>query len=409
MRALSTAVAAAVVGLGIAFGGSASDPSPAAAQAVDGRLEHARERLRVTRERERVLTDEVQAYGERIQALEARLAPLRARSEALRRELDALRVRLADLTRGLAAERIRLAEARATLARRQALLSRRLRELYARGEPDPLLVLVESGDLSSAIETVDLLAGIADRDAGLANAVSRFADETRRRRDQIAETRADVARSEARAEAAADEALAARTALEGQQTGLEDLLGARRVLLAGVQGDRREIEVETRNLEARSSRLAATIRTAQEPAGGAPGPAPTPAPGPSPAPAPSAGSGFIWPARGTLTSTYGPRWGRMHEGIDIAGPSGSPIVAAAGGTVIVAGWSGGYGNLVVVDHGGGISTAYAHNSSIAVSVGQSIGQGTVLAGMGTTGNSTGVHSHFEVRVNGAAVNPLGYL
>ena len=99
----------------------------------------------------------------------------------------------------------------------------------------------------------------------------------------------------------------------------------------------------------------------------------------------------------------------MHQGIDIGGASGSPITAAAAGTVIAAGWSGGYGNLVVVDHGGGISTAYAHNSSVAVSVGQSVGQGTVLAGMGTTGNSTGVHSHFEVRVNGTAVDPLGFL
>ncbi|MFP5488432.1 MAG: murein hydrolase activator EnvC family protein, partial [Acidimicrobiia bacterium] len=338
-----------------------------------------------------------------------RLAPLRARAEGLQRELDSLRARLADLARGLSVERIRLAEARTTLARRQALLARRLRELYVRGEPDPILVLVESGDLSSAIETVDLLAGIADRDAGLANAVSQYADETRRRRDQIAAMRAEVARSEERTEVAAEEAVAARTALEVEQNGLENLLDGRRELLAGVQGDRREIEVETRNLEARSSRLAATIRTAQDPGGGAPGPTPAPAPMPQPAPTASAGSGFVWPTRGTLTSTYGPRWGRMHEGIDSAGPSGSPIVAVAGGTVIVAGWSGGYGNLVVVDHGGGISTAYAHNSSIAVSVGQSIGQGTVLAGMGTTGNSTGVHSHFEVRVNGTAVNPLGYL
>ncbi len=99
----------------------------------------------------------------------------------------------------------------------------------------------------------------------------------------------------------------------------------------------------------------------------------------------------------------------MHEGIDIAGGAGSPIVASAAGTVIVAGWSGGYGNLVVIDHGNGMSNAYAHNSSIAVSVGQRVDQGAVIAGMGTTGNSTGVHSHFEIRVNGAAVDPMGYL
>jgi murein DD-endopeptidase MepM/ murein hydrolase activator NlpD len=117
----------------------------------------------------------------------------------------------------------------------------------------------------------------------------------------------------------------------------------------------------------------------------------------------------VWPVNGTITSGFGPRWGRMHEGLDIAGGSGTPIAAAATGTVISAGWSGGYGQLVVLDHGDGLSTAYAHLSSIAVSAGQTVPQGSVVGGMGTTGNSTGVHLHFEVRVNGAAVSPLGYL
>ena len=91
----------------------------------------------------------------------------------------------------------------------------------------------------------------------------------------------------------------------------------------------------------------------------------------------------------------------MHEGVDIAVPSGTPVHAAAAGTVIHAGWLGGYGNLVVVDHGNGISTAYAHNTSVAVAVGQQVAQGDVIAYSGSTGNSTGPHVHFEVRVNGA--------
>ena len=99
----------------------------------------------------------------------------------------------------------------------------------------------------------------------------------------------------------------------------------------------------------------------------------------------------------------------MHEGIDIAVSQRHARRRRRGGTVIYAGWLGGYGNLVVVDHGGGLSTAYAHNSSVAVGVGQSVSQGQVIAYSGTTGNSTGPHLHFEVRVNGAAVDPLGYL
>jgi len=103
------------------------------------------------------------------------------------------------------------------------------------------------------------------------------------------------------------------------------------------------------------------------------------------------------------------RWGRMHDGIDIAASSGTPIHAAASGTVIYAGWMEGYGNLVVIDHGNGLSTAYGHQSSIAVGNGQAVAQGQTIGYVGTTGHSTGPHLHFEVRVNGAPVDPLGYL
>ena len=112
---------------------------------------------------------------------------------------------------------------------------------------------------------------------------------------------------------------------------------------------------------------------------------------------------------GPVTSGFGWRWGRMHEGVDIGAGSGTPIVASASGTVIYAGWMGGYGNLVVIDHGGGIATAYAHQSSIAAGVGQAVAQGQVIGYIGCTGHCFGSHLHFEVRVNGAAVDPLGYL
>ena len=118
---------------------------------------------------------------------------------------------------------------------------------------------------------------------------------------------------------------------------------------------------------------------------------------------------MIWPVSGPVTSGFGWRWGRMHEGIDIAVPTGTPVAAAASGRVIYAGWMGGYGNLVVIDHGGGIATAYGHNSSIAVGNGSSVSQGQTISYAGSTGHSTGPHVHFEVRVNGSPVDPLGYL
>src|SRR4029079_3319949 len=166
--------------------------------------------------------------------------------------------------------------------------------------------------------------------------------------------------------------------------------------LASIQSDRSDVLAEIDDLEAQSAALAAQIRAAQEQD--------------SSSVAPVSGSGQLsWPVSGPVTSGFGVRWGRMHEGIDIAVGEGTPVRAAAAGTVIYAGWMSGYGNLVAVDHGNGLSTAYAHNSSLAVSVGQSVAAGEIVSYSGNTGNSTGPHVHFEVRVDGSAVDPLGYL
>jgi murein DD-endopeptidase MepM/ murein hydrolase activator NlpD len=110
-----------------------------------------------------------------------------------------------------------------------------------------------------------------------------------------------------------------------------------------------------------------------------------------------------------VTSEYGPRWGRMHQGIDQGAGTGTPVGASKAGSVIFAGWQGGYGNLVLIDHHDGVVTAYAHLSSIAAGSGQSVSQGQTIGNVGSTGNSTGPHLHFETRVNGNAVNPRQYL
>jgi murein DD-endopeptidase MepM/ murein hydrolase activator NlpD len=126
---------------------------------------------------------------------------------------------------------------------------------------------------------------------------------------------------------------------------------------------------------------------------------------------PALTQGFTWPAQGVFTSGYGYRWGRMHRGIDIAGPVGTPIVAAAEGVVVTAGWnSGGFGNLVEVRHADGSKTLYAHNNRILVRVGQQVAQGEQIAEMGSTGRSTGPHLHFEIHPMGrGATNPMVFL
>jgi YD repeat-containing protein len=120
---------------------------------------------------------------------------------------------------------------------------------------------------------------------------------------------------------------------------------------------------------------------------------------------------FMWPAQGVFTSGYGPRWGRMHRGIDIAGPVGTPIVAAAAGVVVTSEWnSGGFGNLVEIRHPDGSKTLYAHNNRLLVRVGQEVQQGEQISEMGSTGRSTGPHLHFEIHPAGVgAVNPMLYL
>nr|WP_304082134.1 peptidoglycan DD-metalloendopeptidase family protein [Mitsuokella multacida] len=119
-----------------------------------------------------------------------------------------------------------------------------------------------------------------------------------------------------------------------------------------------------------------------------------------------------WPARGEVSSPYGLRWNGsdFHPGIDIANDMGTPIVATADGTVTTAGWNaGGYGNMVDIDHGNGITTRYGHAMQVVVSAGQHVRRGQIIAYMGSTGFSTGPHVHYEVRVNGQAVNPVSYL
>jgi murein DD-endopeptidase MepM/ murein hydrolase activator NlpD len=119
---------------------------------------------------------------------------------------------------------------------------------------------------------------------------------------------------------------------------------------------------------------------------------------------------FEWPTAGVLTSRFGRRWGKMHKGIDIAGPVGTPINSAAQGVVVYAGWSGGYGQLVEIKHNDGTTTRYGHNSRLIVSVGQPVAKGQQVSEMGSTGHSTGPHLHFEIRPNGGdPVNPIGHL
>ncbi|MEN3313922.1 MAG: hypothetical protein V7605_156 [Acidimicrobiaceae bacterium] len=162
-----------------------------------------------------------------------------------------------------------------------------------------------------------------------------------------------------------------------------------------------DLQGESNELNGHQAELENLIRQRSAPGGAV-------APGTQVGSGTASSAGLIWPIHAPVTSEFGARWGTIHPGIDIAAPTGTPIAAAKDGTVVFAGPNDGYGNYVCIDHGGGMSTCYAHQSRIAVSEGQSVRQGEIIGFVGSTGHSTGAHLHFEVRIDGVVQNPRNY-
>ena len=349
---------------------------------------------RDARAREAVLTTDVSRYNARVRAVETRLAPVQARWSSLNNELTGLHAKRQRLTTQLETEQRHLAKLVGLLEIQRGALSARLSAAYRAGEPTILQVLLASGSVSDAAAIHGNLERIAEQDRRLIVETKSNADASRSARIRIAAARAEVLTTEQRVAGAEAEAAQALSVIAAERNRLVVARSARATLLSRVTANRRELEAEARGLRARSAQLASQIRSGSSNL---------------PATVSVSGSGQLsWPVNGPITSGFGQRWGRMHEGIDIGVGAGTPIGASAAGTVIVAGWNGGYGNLVVVSHGS-IATAYAHMSRIAVSVGQSVGRGAVLGAVGCTGHCFGPHLHFEVRVGGVPQNPLNYL
>lgn len=390
--AVASLVATAVL---VAAGPASSDPGADKAR-IDSRLGQLRGRAADADRRAGVLTEELSDVAGRVRELQAGVAAQQARLDVLEGELATATARLERLDEIIAVQTERLERLRGEYRVALERLEHRVRELYMTDSPDALALVLGTASFTDIIDNLELLGRIGRQDERIAARVkaSRDGVADARRRTRLA--RAEAARAEA---AVAATTAAQRDVVTRLVVSRDALVAARREkssTLAAIQEDRESVLEEIHALEQESAELAARIREAQQQG--------------TPPIVPPSGSGLLgWPVSGPVTSGFGPRWGRMHEGIDIAVGEGTSVRAAAAGTVIYAGWLGGYGNLVVVDHGGGLSTAYAHNSSFASSVGQSVAAGQVVAYSGNTGNSSGPHVHFEVRVNGSAVNPLGYL
>jgi murein DD-endopeptidase MepM/ murein hydrolase activator NlpD len=388
--ALLAAVAALVVLLC-----SASAP----AQDLESKLNAKEAKLSKVRERKGVLTTTISRYRKRIQTLTAEVAALRAHEAAVQTRLDAKQAELDQAMAELDVAKKHLAVVRAHLKRALVSLRERLVAIYETGTPDILNVLVEAGGYDELVNRTEYLNRIHGLDEAV---VSRVRD----LRDQVKSTVARLRSAKNQIESARDaiaaeeQALAsARSAVQQRQSTLVEARRSREAALSRITKTEQELDGDVASIQAELAATLAGTGSSPLPAGPIRG---------------GNGSGLIWPVDGPVVSGFGSRFGgsEFHEGIDIAVPSGTPIRAAASGTVIFTeseASSGGYGNFTCIDHGGGLSTCYAHQESFAVSAGQQVSQGQVIGYSDCTGHCFGPHVHFEVRINGAPTDPMGYL
>ena len=366
---------------------------------VDARLQSVQAKIAQAKGRERALAGEIAAVSSRIHGLATRVGDVSARLVTLERDLALHQEKLVRLN-----ELYRLETARLRFLRRQYefsldRLGNRLIDIYEDGEPTSLDVLLSAQSFTDLLSGVEYVDSLGAQDRHIADEVGLAKAEVRAQRERTSRIRVVVA-SETRTIAVRTEQVrAARNALLASERRLAAARRSKRESLVAIRESKAEYLHEAAGLERASAALAASIRAAEASRSSY-----TP-----PSDSTRSSAGFIWPVNGPVVSPFGMRWGRMHEGIDIAVPYGTPIHAAASGRVVYAGWMDGYGNLVAIDHGRGLSTAYAHQSSIGVGVGQTVSQGQTIGYVGCTGHCFGPHLHFEVRVNGTPVDPLSYL
>jgi murein DD-endopeptidase MepM/ murein hydrolase activator NlpD len=362
--------------------------------AIQDKIARIKQKIEWANSRETVLTSEITAVTSRIRAFEDGVQRATSELRTLESELAVHKNRLALLTRKYRLQTERLGQLREDYAAAEARLFRRIVAIYQEEETTAVDVVLRSRSFAEMLDQLDYLQDIGQQDRVIARQVARAKGQMWQARRETNLTRKDVTTTAKEVEVRLDRQLEERNRLLAAQNQLASARNDKQRTLAKVEASERDFHHELDGLEKSSAELSAKILAAQSRSSGVS----------------YSGSGtFIWPVSGPVTSTFGWRWGRMHEGIDIGAPSGAPIVAAGPGTVIFAGWMGGYGQLVVVDHGGGVATAYAHMSQLGSGVGQQVAQGQVIGYIGCTGHCYGSHLHFEVRVNGAARDPLGYL
>ena len=329
------------------------------------------------------ITNEAQA---RVENLSEKLRVLQEEVDAATSEYNDVKGRLDKVQSDIYENTELLNKTEKELKVKNKKLAKRVRDIYINGQISYVDVLFGAKDFSDFLTRMDILKRIIKHDYDLIMKVK--AD-----REIVMNTKAKLEKDKADVELLVADA-------EIKQKNMLDKKQAQQVLLDKAEYDRDVSQQAYEEIMAASQEITRMIQRSQMVGGSYV----------------ASGSGaMIWPLNGPITSEFGwrthPIFGtqRYHSGLDIGGDYGLPIVAAASGTVIHAGWISGYGYTVIIDHGGGITTLYGHNESLLVGEGESVSQGQTIAMCGSTGNSTGPHCHFEVRENGEPVSPYSYL
>ena len=360
-----------------------------------GQLELMRERIQAARERKAGLDAQIQSIDARLGQIEGDLAQTGAQIAQVERRLTATRQKLDRLRAELRAKRAELRAAEDRLALQQIAFERRVVMLYKANDLSYLDVLLESTSFDDLVGRLRVMQDMVGGESDLLGQLEEARAAVEAEREALTAKQEEAARAAADLEEQRSELAALRAAQQQQRDAVYATRQDKGATLAAASTNLAELERQEDRLLAQSEALTSVING--DSGGGH-------------------GTGaMMWPVNGTITSGFGyrihPILGKriLHTGIDIAAGSGTAIWAADGGKVVYATWVYGYGNTVALDHGGGISTLYAHQSSIAVGYGQTVKKGQVIGYVGSTGYSTGPHLHFEVRVNGAPVDPMGYL
>lgn len=319
-----------------------------------------------------------------------------AQIDNINSQIYALEAQIGELDNQITQKEQEISDAQAELERTQEhmdlqndALNTRLRNMYKNGETSMLEILLGSSDIADFLTNMDMIQKIYDNDMNVLLEIKAQYAEIEAKKANLEALKADLKNQQ-------DERQSQQNQLQSQKTEVESLKASivndNEALQAQIDAMNADAEALTRMLQHSNSVSNSSTST-------------------------YSGGVMAWPVPGStrVTSPYGYRihpilhTKKFHSGVDIAAPTGTPIVAANEGTVIFSGNRGGYGKCVIIDHGGGIITLYGHCNELSVSSGQSVSRGSTIATVGSTGRSTGPHCHFEVRINGSTTDPMAYL